>query len=303
MGSIGKVVGSITGSTQADAAKSAANTQAAAANNAARMTQEQYDQLRSDLAPYRSMGTGAQSALLQAMGYNPTMDKTGNLTGMSVNPSSTLQQKFSFDASNLANTPGYQFALQQGLKSQQNQMAARGLGTSGAQVKGALQYATGLADQTYGDQYNRALSGYNTNYQTAANNVNNLMQLLNVGQSSAAQTGVAGLQAANTAGGYLTSGANALAAGKIGAANAYANSPLMSGLQMGGMMALMSDRRMKTDIKRVGHTDGGLPVYTYRYKGSKVVHMGVMADEAAQANPDSVVEHDGIQYVNYAEVR
>ncbi|HBO1919656.1 TPA: tail fiber domain-containing protein [Pseudomonas aeruginosa] len=301
MGSVKKIVGSITGSTGADAAKDAANAQAAAANNAARLTQQQFDQLRKDLAPFVSLGTGSQNALLQAMGYTPTF-KDGQLSGLAVSPKAALQQQFSFTGKDLQNTPGYQFALNQGLRAVQNSASAQGLGLSGAQLKGATQYATGLADQTYGDQYNRALSTYNTNYQTAANNVNNLMQLLNIGQSSAAQTGVAGLNAANTAGGYLTQGANAIASGKIGAANAYGNA-LQSGIGTGlGLFALMSDRRMKVDIKRVGQTDSGLPIYTYRYKGHPTVHMGVMAQELQAVNPDAVVERDGILFVNYAEV-
>ncbi|HBO9747891.1 tail fiber domain-containing protein [Pseudomonas aeruginosa] len=302
MGSVKKIVGSITGSTGADAAKDAANAQAAAANNAARLTQQQFDQLRKDLSPFVSLGTGSQNALLQAMGFNPTFNKDNQLTGLTVNPKAALQQKFNFTGQDLENTPGYQFALDQGMRAVQNSSAARGLGLSGAQLKGATQFATGLADQTYGDQYNRALSTYNTNYQTAANNVNNLMQLLNIGQSSAAQTGVAGLNAANTAGGYLTQGANAIASGKIGAANAYGNA-LQSGIGTGlGLYALLSDRRMKVDIKRVGQTDSGLPIYTYRYKGQPTVHMGVMAQELQAVKPEAVVERDGILFVNYAEV-
>lgn len=299
--SIGKIVGSVTGSTQADAAKSAANTQAAAANQASAQQMEMFKQLKEGLSPYTALGTGAQNALLQAMGYNPTF-KDGKLTGMAVNPNSVMQQKFQFDPSNLQNTPGYQFALQQGQKAIQNSMTSRGLGLSGAQLKGASDFATGLAQQTYNDQYNNALSTFNTNYQTGANNVNNLMQLLQTGQNSAAQTGVQGLNAANSAGNYLTSGANALAAGKVGAANAYGNA-LQSGIGTGmGIYALLSDRRAKTDIRRVGSTDGGLSVYTYRYHGSPTVHMGVMADEAEKANPDTVIEHEGIKYVNYAEI-
>lgn len=224
---VGNIVGGITGSSAADAASKAADIQSQSAQQAAAQQMEMFKALQQGLAPYVALGTGSQNALLQAMGYNPTIGANGQLTGMSVNPNSPLQQKFSFNPTNLAQTPGYQFALQQGLKSQQNSMSARGLGLSGAQQKAAAEYATGLADQTYNNQYNNALSTYNTNYQTSANNVNNLLQLLQAGQNAAAQTGVQGLNAANTAGGYLTSGANALAAGKIGNAAAYQNSPLM----------------------------------------------------------------------------
>lgn len=246
------IVGGITGSSGAKAADQAANIQANAANQASQQQMQMFEQLRKDLGGYAALGSGSQNALLQAMGFTPTF-KDGKLTGLTQNKNAQLQKQFQapgafkFGAQDLANTPGYQFALQQGLKAGQNSAAARGLGLSGAQLKGAQQYATGLADQTYGDQYQRALdayntnyntslSAYNTNYQTAANNVNNLLQLLQAGQNAAAQTGVAGLNAANTAGGYLTSGANALAAGKIGQASAYQNSPLMQlGQQAAGL--------------------------------------------------------------------
>src|SRR4249920_2930399 len=54
----------------------------------------------------------------------------------------------------LEQTPGYQFDLSQGLKAVQSAAAARGLGVSGASLKGAGNFATGLANKTYLDQFN-----------------------------------------------------------------------------------------------------------------------------------------------------
>lgn len=204
----GAVVGGI-------ASNMAAGKQADAAGKAADQQAEASAQMRSDLSPYTQTGQQAINPLWAAMGY--TTDANGN---QAVNPNSVLQQQFQFNPSDLANTPGYQFALTQGLKSTNNSLAAQGLGLSGAQAKGLSQYATGLADQTYGNQYNRALSTYNTNYQVAANNVNNLQSLVNTGQNSAAQTGQAGINAANNAGNYLTQQGNAQAAGIAGVGNA-----------------------------------------------------------------------------------
>lgn len=193
----------------------AANTQAKAANHAADMSAEAAQNMRDDLAPYNGLGNQAINPLWQAMGYNVGADGS-----VSQNPNATLQQQFSFDPSKLAQTPGYQFALQQGLRGTNNALASQGLGLSGAQAKGLATFATGLADQTYGDQYNRALSTYNTNYKVAANNVSNLQNLVNTGQNSAAQTGQAGLAGANNAGNYLTQAGNAQASGIMGMANA-----------------------------------------------------------------------------------
>lgn len=61
------------------------------------------------------------------------------------------------------------------------------------------------------------------------------------------------------------------------------------------------DERLKTDIKRVGRLDTGEGVYTFRYKGGKTVHMGVMAQEIEENYPDAV-SGDHIKAVNYAHV-
>lgn len=197
------------------ASSMASGKQAKAAGKAADQSAEAAAQMRADLEPYNSLGQQAINPLWAAMGYN--VDGSGNV---SQNPNATLQQTFQFDPNNLENTPGYQFTLQQGLKGTNNALAAQGLGLSGAQAKGLSQYTTGLANQTYGDQYNRALSTFNTNYQVAANNVNNLQNLVNTGQNSAAQSGQQGVQAANSAGNYLTQGGNAAASGIMGVGNA-----------------------------------------------------------------------------------
>lgn len=65
----------------------------------------------------------------------------------------------------LQQTPGYQFTLQQGLQGVENGYAAQGLGRSGAALKGAANYAEGLASTTYQqiwqNMYNQAALGEN----------------------------------------------------------------------------------------------------------------------------------------------
>lgn len=94
------------------------------------------------------------------------------------------------------------------------------------------------------------------------------------------------------------------------AANARAG---MSGLfgigsaLIGGLPSLMrSDKRTKTEIKKVGKTDGGTPVYRYRYKEdpSGLFHLGVMAQELQKKQPEAVGEMGGgILGVDYSKVR
>jgi hypothetical protein len=72
----------------------------------------------------------------------------------------------------------------------------------------------------------------------------------------------------------------------------------------GGIGAFMaSDRRLKTDIEKVGKTDAGLPIYTYKYKGDNKTQMGVMAQDVEKKTPKAVKEVGGFKAVNYALVK
>jgi hypothetical protein len=83
-------------------------------------------------------------------------------------------------------------------------------------------------------------------------------------------------------------------------------SQILGGLTAGaGLFSMFSDERLKTDIRRVGKTDKGLPIYTYRYKGElgeldPGLHMGVMAQEAEKKFPEAVGEFGGYKVVDYA---
>ena len=78
--------------------------------------------------------------------------------------------------SQLEATPGYQWNLAQGEQGVTNSAAARGLADSGAALKGAASYASGLADSTYQNQYNDALQtanlGLNASNQEGQNTIN-----------------------------------------------------------------------------------------------------------------------------------
>lgn len=65
-----------------------------------------------------------------------------------------------------------------------------------------------------------------------------------------------------------------------------------------------SDARLKEDVRRIGATDAGLPVYSFRYKGDDAVRVGVMAQDVAVMQPEALGPVlGGYQTVNYAEVR
>jgi hypothetical protein len=71
----------------------------------------------------------------------------------------------------------------------------------------------------------------------------------------------------------------------------------------GGAAAFFSDRRLKTDIEKVGKTNAGLPIYTYKYKGDNKTQMGVMAQDVEKKTPKAVKEVGGFKAVNYALVK
>lgn len=77
----------------------------------------------------------------------------------------------------------------------------------------------------------------------------------------------------------------------------------MSGLfSLGG--DIFSDERLKEDIKRVGETDEGLDVYTYKYKfdPTKTTHMGIMAQDLELVHPEAVGEVAGFKTVDYSRI-
>lgn len=100
-------------------------------------------------------------------------------------------------------------------------------------------------------------------------------------------------------------------AGLINSAYQNKNANYQAG--MGGLFGLgsaaiggwaMSDRRLKTSIKKVGETPiKGVNAYTFKYKGSPLMHLGYMAQEVEKKVPDAVAETpSGYKAVNYDRV-
>lgn len=72
----------------------------------------------------------------------------------------------------------------------------------------------------------------------------------------------------------------------------------------GAGLSLFSDRRLKTDIKRVGQTDAGTPIYSYRYKSGGPIQFGVMAQDLLETQPEAVSQDDkGFYSVRYDMVK
>ena len=65
-----------------------------------------------------------------------------------------------------------------------------------------------------------------------------------------------------------------------------------------------SDRRLKHDVKRIGETDKGLPIYSFKYKDDpeEHTHIGFMADEVEKRHPEDVGLAGGYKTVDYEDV-
>ena len=60
-----------------------------------------------------------------------------------------------------------------------------------------------------------------------------------------------------------------------------------------------SDKRLKTDIKKIGETNDGQPIYSYKYKGEKRTQIGLMAQDVEKKHPEAVGLMGGYKTVDY----
>lgn len=201
-----KMIGDITGANAAaKGAENAAGAQIQAATQANDLQKYMYDTTRNDLAPYRQIGAGALGQMSALMG----LDAYGQPTNAPVNYSA------------FTNSPGYQFAMNQGLQGVQRQLAAGGRSASGAGLKAANQYAQDYASQGFGQFYNR------------------LAGLAGQGQQATDTTGQFGANYATQAGNNLVDMGNArgsayIARGNVGATN-FNNMMKMAGTAASAM--------------------------------------------------------------------
>jgi hypothetical protein len=193
----------------ASQASKAADLQFQSTQSAIAEQRRQFELFRNALAPYMKFGEGALGDLQQRLPF--------------------LTSSITMDQAALEKTPGYEFTRGQGLRAAQNALTSTGLGRSGAAVKAAERFASGLADQTYQTQFN--LENINR-----TNAFNRLLQSAGVGQSASQALGGAGVQTGQGIANSTIQGGNALAAGQLGPANW-----LMQGAQgVGGNLLLAS---------------------------------------------------------------
>ena len=278
------VTGLIVGGTQlvggimkAKAAGDAADIQAEASNAGITEQRRQFDALQALLKPYVDAGTPALAAQQAMVGLGTPEAEAAQIAAVE-------------------RSPAFQSLLRSGEESLLQRASSTG-GLRGGNVQAALaQFRPQLLAQELENRYSR-LGGLTT-----------------LGQQSAAGVGSAGMQTGTNVANLLAQRGAALAGGELGQAKAYGdllNLPAQflgmqygAGGQMGqpGFGNLFSDRRLKTNIQRIGTRPDGLGVYEFTYIWGGARQTGLMAQEVINVYPDAVSESGGYLMVDYSKV-
>lgn len=214
--SVGDLFGLGPASKQANATEAAAGQSAAASRYATDLQKAMFDKQVELQQPWQQAGTNALTKM------------------QSLEP-------FKYDPNTMFNDPGYAFRMSEGMNALNRSMASKGLGVSGANIKGALKYGQNLGSQEFGNAYSRALDEYNTRY-------NRLASLAGVGQTAAGNIGSAasgyGANVGNLAMGNAATQGNALMTGANITAQQY------------GTAGKALDQALNTDWSKVGQKFG-----------------------------------------------
>lgn len=62
-----------------------------------------------------------------------------------------------------------------------------------------------------------------------------------------------------------------------------------------------SDRRLKHDVKEIGETHDGQPIYSYKYNGDNKTQIGLMAQDVEKHHPEAVGVMGGYKTVDYGK--
>lgn len=193
------------------------------------------------------------------LAYQPVQQAFNPLLGYAQSGASSLQKLLGGDTTDFnafrAGT-GYDFEKDRGESAIMTMLGSKGMRNSGAALKQLVSFNDGLQRSSINNYLDRLLGltgvGFNAgNALTSAGQVSNSQS-----------TGTSTSKNSNGIGSF------------IGQAAAGA--------------ASMSDRRLKTDIEKVGQLDNGLNVYTFKYLGGKNTYTGVMADEVAKIMPEAL---------------
>lgn len=221
------------------AAEKAAKEQSKSSDKNIALQRKIYRQTREDFSPYRDLGEGSLADLGGIAGQAPDyafgdyqQSPEFQLSELGLDRSEYMGDLGSqyLDIGEFEASPGYEFAREEGMRGIENQLSGMGMSNSGRALKELSRYTTGLANQEYGDWYNRASQEANRQYGiqageanrryglastdasrlsggygdyvnrlsgTQTNQYNQLMRLAGLGQASAGQMAAPGQNMAN----------------------------------------------------------------------------------------------------------
>jgi len=249
---MGSIVDAITGSS----AKKAGEAQAAGIQQGIDFQKEVFEYFKSINAPYVEQGTNALAKYADII-------LNGNMNA--------YQQ-----------SPGYQFALEEGQKAITNTAATRGGVKGGNTLRALTDYGQNIAKSDYYDY------------------LNSLASMAGVGQTAVNSMGsVGGAAGANIGQSYANYGA-ARASGIAGQANTI-NGWLQTAVGTGAYLYGKSSAAYKKNIRKVG-VQNGFNIYEFNYKDKEGTYHGVMADDVARIDPAAVIVANGVTMVNYSRI-
>lgn len=195
---------------QQNAAAQSAAAQREAADKSIAAQREMFDIGRADLAPYREGGTTAQNQLMTLLGIGGDQAAPGY-----------GRYARDFGMEDFTADPGSAFRLKTGLESLERSGAARGMGLSGAALKGITRYGQDYASNEYQNAFNR--------YQTErAAKLDPLFKLYSGGQASAAGSAAQAQALGQNLGSTYTNLGQGIAQADVAAGNAQASGYLNS---------------------------------------------------------------------------
>jgi hypothetical protein len=242
--------------------------------------------------------------------FDQTQSAQGNLATLANDQSSKLQdymQPFTYNPANDATKWAYDLGSQTILPKQQQDTAAldrqlinRGLRPGSEQYNQQMT----LLQQNQGQQLNQlALGGESQAFNEAAyqhssplNDINSLISGSQITQpnqtfASTPQSQVAGVDYSGLVNNQFQNESKNYQAGLGGMFG-------LGGNLLGMGMLKYSDRRLKSEIEKIGTIHGGIPFYEYMIFGRR--ERGVMADEIEKIMPEAVVTNpNGFKMVRY----
>lgn len=262
--------------------------------------------------PAVGAATNYETALQNGAFLNPENNPAWQQVSNSVLSKTMPQLMSTFTQGNTMNSPGAAYAVSQGANDALGSIAGQNYqNTLGLMNTGAAFATPSLQNAQL--QGISAMQDAGNQQQTQAQNeltdqVNrfNYNQMLPYNQLNAFEGAIQGNYGGTSTLNqpyYSNSMGNALS-GALG--GAMLGSQILPGVGTvgGGLLGalMMSDRRVKEGIAKIGKADNDLPIYSYRYKGDHVTRIGFMAQDVEKVKPEAVAHlPGGLMAVDYAK--